>query len=47
MTVPIDLEDAARIDGANRMQIFLNVMLPLSRPALGDGGYLRLFLLLE
>lgn len=32
--VPIELEDAARIDGANRLRIFWSVVLPLSRPIL-------------
>jgi multiple sugar transport system permease protein len=34
MTIPRELSDAARIDGANEMRIFLGVILPLSRPAL-------------
>ena len=33
-TLPSDLEDAARIDGASELQILLRVMLPLTRPAL-------------
>lgn len=33
-TIPVELEDAARIDGAGRMRIFWQLMLPLSRPAL-------------
>jgi multiple sugar transport system permease protein len=33
--IPAELEDAARIDGANEWQIFTNVILPLVRPALG------------
>jgi multiple sugar transport system permease protein len=33
-TVPIELEEAASLDGANRLQIIWQVMLPLSRPAL-------------
>jgi ABC-type glycerol-3-phosphate transport system permease component len=34
MTIPRDLDDAAKIDGANGLQVFLNVMMPLSKPAL-------------
>ncbi|OGO68022.1 MAG: hypothetical protein A2Z37_12355 [Chloroflexi bacterium RBG_19FT_COMBO_62_14] len=34
LTLPNELEDAARIDGANPMQVFLYVILPLARPAL-------------
>lgn len=34
LTVPMDLEDAARIDGASTAQIIRHVMLPLSLPAL-------------
>ena len=33
LTIPRDLEDAAIVDGANTMQIFFYVMLPLVRPA--------------
>lgn len=33
-TLPRDLEDAARLDGAGEWQIFWKVVLPLSRPAL-------------
>lgn len=32
--VPVELEEAARIDGANRFQMFFRVVLPLARPAL-------------
>jgi multiple sugar transport system permease protein len=33
-TIPMELEDAARIDGANRVQTFVRVMVPLITPAL-------------
>ncbi len=32
--LPRDLEEAARIDGASHFQIFIRIMLPLTRPAL-------------
>jgi multiple sugar transport system permease protein len=32
--IPIELEEAATLDGANRLQILWQVMLPLARPAL-------------
>ena len=28
-TVPVEIEEAARIDGANKMQTFIQVVLPL------------------
>ncbi len=34
--VPIELEDAARVDGATRFRIFWSVVLPLSRPILAS-----------
>lgn len=40
LTLPGDLEEAAEIDGCNRWQIFLRVVLPLSRPALATLGLL-------
>ena len=33
-TIPIELEEAARIDGASRLQTFFRIMLPLITPAL-------------
>lgn len=32
--IPLELEEAARIDGAGRLRIFWQLMIPLSRPAL-------------
>jgi multiple sugar transport system permease protein len=34
MTIPRDLSDAAKIDGANELAIFFRVILPLAKPAL-------------
>ncbi len=33
-TIPVDLEEAALIDGASRMQVLTRIILPLSSPAL-------------
>lgn len=33
-TIPLDLEDAAKIDGCSHFRIFLTIMLPLAKPAL-------------
>jgi multiple sugar transport system permease protein len=33
-TLPVELEESARVDGANRWQIFLRIVLPLSTPGL-------------
>jgi multiple sugar transport system permease protein len=33
-SIPEELEDAARIDGANRFQVFWMIILPLARPAI-------------
>ncbi len=35
LTLPRDLDDAARIDGCGEFDIWLRIVLPLSRPALG------------
>ncbi len=34
LTIPKDLEDAARIDGCGRLRILVTIILPLARPAL-------------
>jgi multiple sugar transport system permease protein len=34
MTIPRDLDDAARMDGASHLQILLHIIVPLSKPAL-------------
>ena len=33
-TIPVELEEAAMLDGANRWQVLWQIMLPLARPAL-------------
>lgn len=37
-TIPVDLEEAALLDGASRLTIFLRIVLPLSRPGLAAVG---------
>lgn len=34
LSLPAELEEAARIDGCTRLQVFLRIILPLARPAL-------------
>jgi ABC-type glycerol-3-phosphate transport system permease component len=34
-TIPLELDDAARIDGCGIVQLFFRIMLPLAKPALG------------
>jgi len=35
MTIPLDYDEAARIDGASYFDVFVRIILPLSKPALG------------
>lgn len=37
-TIPVDLEDAAKIDGCTQIGAFLRVILPLSTPAIAIAG---------
>lgn len=41
MTIPRELEDAAKVDGMNPLHTFLRIMLPLSKPALITQGLLN------
>ncbi len=38
MTIPRELEEAAKVDGMNPFQIFIRIMVPLSKPALITQG---------
>lgn len=35
-TLPVDIEDAAALDGANRLQIMLRILLPLAAPGVAS-----------
>lgn len=39
-SLPVELEEAAAIDGASKIRIFVSIMLPLLRPTLFVGGVL-------
>jgi ABC-type glycerol-3-phosphate transport system permease component len=41
MTVPVELDDAARIDGASYPRIFWSIMLPLSGPVFGAAAIIE------
>ncbi len=43
LTLPRDLEDAARLDGAGEWTVFWRVMLPLAKPALATLALLAFF----
>ena len=38
--VPIELEEAARVDGASRLRTFVTIVLPLARPGVITVGFL-------
>jgi len=40
MTIPLDLDEAARIDGASYLRIFWQIVMPLSTPALATAAVL-------
>ena len=41
--IPVDLEEAAFVDGASRVQILRHIIAPLSTPGLGSSWYLCLY----
>jgi len=41
MTIPIELDEAARIDGANYPRIFWSIMIPLSGPVLATAAIIE------
>ncbi len=38
MTIPLELDDAARIDGAGYLDVYWRILLPMSKPALAIAG---------
>ncbi|PZQ90429.1 MAG: ABC transporter permease [Leifsonia xyli] len=44
LSIPAEIEEAAAIDGANRLEIFLRIVLPLAKPAMAT---LAIFTLLS
>ena len=47
LTIPEELVDAAKIDGAGHARILLQIFIPLSQTGAGDPGDLRLHRQLE
>jgi ABC-type glycerol-3-phosphate transport system permease component len=43
MTIPFELEDAAKIDGANSFRIWWQILLPLCKPAMGTVAIFAFF----
>ena len=44
VTIPVDLEESAQLDGATRMRTFLEIVMPLARPGLAATTLLVLIL---
>lgn len=40
--IPVDIEEAALVDGANRMQTFFRIILPMTAPGIASTGILSL-----
>lgn len=40
ITVPVELEEAARLDGLSSIKIFIKIMFPLAKPVLASAGIL-------
>ena len=38
MTIPLVLDESAKLDGASRLKIFMTIIMPLSKPALATVG---------
>ena len=47
MTIPKELTDAMRVDGAGEFQILMRVVVPLAKPAIAAVGAVQLHLRLE
>lgn len=45
MTIPIELEDAAILDGANRFRIWWQIMMPLCKPTLATFFFVQRLLI--
>ncbi|MDQ2985245.1 MAG: carbohydrate ABC transporter permease [Armatimonadota bacterium] len=43
MQLPVDLDEAARLDGASNLTIYRKVIMPLSKPALATAGAFTFF----